>query len=114
MVKKLHARVFRAQDNLKYVMDRLYLWAMAPVLYRKDARDEHLLSIADKDDRFEERFAEIEETAQELNRILDENYKLFFNLLPDSFYEEEESEDADARIMDQSEILEEAVPESPR
>ncbi|XP_076624613.1 dynein beta chain, ciliary-like [Colletes latitarsis] len=92
ITRKLHSRVFRAQDNLKNIMDALYSWAMMPVLYRKDARDENLLATADKDDRFQERFNEIEETATELERILQENYKLFFDLLPDHFYETDELE----------------------
>lgn len=89
---KLHARVFRAQKNLNNIMDEMYTWAMMPVIYRKDARDENLLSVADKDDRFAERFAEIEATAEELEHVLKENYKLFFDLLPDHVYNKEELE----------------------
>ncbi|XP_076548684.1 dynein beta chain, ciliary isoform X2 [Osmia lignaria lignaria] len=92
ITRKLHARVFRAQENLKTIMDRLYTWAMMPVLYRKDARDENLLGIAEKDEKFEERYAEIEATTQELERILKENYKLFFDLLPDSAYDVDDSD----------------------
>lgn len=89
---KLHARVFRAQENLNNIMDEMYTWAMMPVIYRKDARDENLLSVADKDDKFAERFAEIEATAEELEHVLKENYKLFFDLLPDHVYNKEELE----------------------
>lgn len=92
ITRRLHARVFRAQENLKTIMDRLYTWAMMPILYRKDARDENLLAIAEKDEKFEERYGEIEATAEELERILKENYKLFFDLLPDSAYDVDESE----------------------
>lgn len=96
---KLHSRVFRAQDNIKNIMDRMYSWAMLPVLYRKDARDEQLLAIAEKDERFKERFVEIEETATELDRILRENYKLFFDLLPDNVYEKDEAELLDGEFF---------------
>ncbi|XP_078035556.1 dynein beta chain, ciliary-like isoform X7 [Augochlora pura] len=113
MVKRLHIRLFRAQDNLKNIMDRLYLWAMTPVLYRKDARDENLLLIADKDDRFEERFTEIGDTADELARILEENYKLFFNLMPESYYELDETNGSDVQMLESSEVLDELVPDSP-
>ncbi|XP_015433748.1 PREDICTED: dynein beta chain, ciliary-like [Dufourea novaeangliae] len=112
-VRKLYARVFLAQDNLKNIMDRLYTWAMMPVLYRKDARDENLLSIADKDDRFEDRFTEIEETAEELKRVLEENYKLFFNLLPESFYEKSEAEFRDDHVEGEIERIDSSE-ESPR
>ncbi|XP_031848127.1 dynein beta chain, ciliary [Nomia melanderi] len=111
MVRKLHVRVFRAQENLKNIMDRLYTWAMMPVLYRKDARDENLLSITDKDDKFEERYTEIKETAEELKRVLEENYKLYFDLLPENFYEKDEAEFQDDYLLEESEILEEVVQE---
>lgn len=45
ILRKLHLRVFRAQENLNNIMDKLYTWAMMPILYRKDAKDENLLSI---------------------------------------------------------------------
>lgn len=70
----------------------MYSWAMLPILYRKDAKDENLLAISEREDRFEERFTEVERTAAQLKRILKENYKLYFDLLPDHFYEKDESE----------------------
>ncbi|XP_076749597.1 dynein beta chain, ciliary-like [Xylocopa sonorina] len=102
---KLHARVFRAQENLKNILDRMYAWAMMPIIYRKDAKDDNLIALTDKDDRFSERFAEIEATAEQLKQILKENYKLFFDLLPDYAYERD-----DADLID-SEGKEEAEPE---
>lgn len=98
ILRKLHLRVFRAQENLNNIMDKLYTWAMMPILYRKDAKDENLLSIADKDENFQERFIEIEETAVELKRILKENYKLFFDLLPESAYPKDEEELVDGEF----------------
>lgn len=92
IIWKLHSRLFRAQNNLKNIMNNMYTWAMIPVIYRKDTRDENLLSLIDKDDRFAERFAEIESTAEQLEQILKENYKLFFDLLPEQFYDREDLE----------------------
>ncbi|XP_076235061.1 dynein beta chain, ciliary [Calliopsis andreniformis] len=109
ITRKLHSRVFRAQENLNNIMDKMYTWAMMPILYRKDARDENLLSIADKDEKFKERFNEIEETVVELGRVLKENYKLFFNLLPDDAYEKDEEELLD----DESDKKEEEAEASP-
>ncbi|XP_017887523.2 dynein beta chain, ciliary-like [Ceratina calcarata] len=109
---KLHTRVFRAQENLKNILDKMYTWAMMPVLYRKDARDENLLSLADKDDKFAERYAEIEATAEELKKILKENYKLFFDLLPESAYERDDAELLEDQTEEKKEEGEEgAVPE---
>lgn len=73
-------------------MDRMYSWAMMPVIYRKDARDEYLMGISDKDDKFAERFAEIQATAELLEEVLKENYKLFFDLLPESAYDKDDLE----------------------
>ncbi|CAK9799022.1 Dynein beta chain, ciliary [Anthophora plagiata] len=100
---KLHVRVFRAQNNLKNILDRLYSWAMTPVIYRRDARDENILSVLDKDERFAERYAEIEATAEQLESILKENYKLFFDLLPDDAYDKENAELLDAQTGEEKE-----------
>ena len=80
-------------------MNQMYAWAMMPVVYRKDAKDENLLSLADKDDRFAERFAEIEATAEQLDQVLKENYKLFFDLLPNNIYDKEELELLDGSYL---------------
>ncbi|XP_076387377.1 dynein beta chain, ciliary-like [Megachile rotundata] len=117
ITRKLHARVFRAQENLKTIMDRLYSWAMMPVIYRKDARDENLLAIADKDDKFKERYEEIEATAIELDRVLKENYKLFFDLLPEDAYDDESEltdEDEEKEGEEGDEPKEGAEEEPPR
>lgn len=92
LTRKLHSRIFRAQENIASLLREIYSWAMLPVLQRKDLKAENLLALAERDDNFQKRYSQIERVAMELNRILDENYKLFFNLLPDWIYERDEFE----------------------
>ena len=92
LLKKLHSRVFRAQENIEKLLKTMYEWAMIPVLDRKDFKDENLLAIGERKDRFAKRYSEIEQAAEEIKRVLDENYKLFFDLLPESEYAKDEFE----------------------
>jgi len=70
----------------------IYTWAMSPILERKDFKDENLLAVGERNENFQKRYNQIKQASTELNRVLDENYKFFFNLLPDSVYEKDEIE----------------------
>lgn len=65
---------------------------MSPILERKDFKDENLLAVGERDENFQKRYNQIEYASKELNQVLDQNYKLFFDLLPDSVYEKDEIE----------------------
>lgn len=92
LVRKLHSRIFYAQENIDTLLRTIYSWAMFPILERKDFKDENLLAVSERDEIFQKRYNQIEHANRELNRVLDENYKLFFDLLPDSVYEKDDSE----------------------
>lgn len=92
LVRKLHSRIFYAQENIDTLLRIIYSWAMSPILERKDFKDENLLAVSDRDENFQKRYNQIEHANRELNRVLDENYKLFFDLLPDSVYEKDDTE----------------------
>jgi len=92
LIRKLHSRIFYAQENINTLLRMIYAWAMSPILERKDFKDENLLAVNERDENFQKRYNQIERANRELNRILDENYKLFFDLLPDSVYEKDEIE----------------------
>ncbi|XP_070518395.1 dynein beta chain, ciliary [Cardiocondyla obscurior] len=92
LVRKLHSRIFYAQENINTLLRITYSWAMSPILERKDLKNENLLAMGEREENLQKRYNQIEHTNQELNRVLDENYKLFFNLLPDSLYEIDENE----------------------
>lgn len=70
----------------------MYSWAMSPILQRKHLKDDNLLAIDERDENFQKRYNQIQQTVMEVNRILDENYKLFFDLLPDAIYERNDFE----------------------
>lgn len=91
-VRKLHSRIFRAQENVGALLRMIYSWTLSPILERKDLKSENLLALAERDEHFQKRYGQIERAVRELNRVLDENYKLFFDLLPDAWYEKDEFE----------------------
>lgn len=92
LVRKLHARIFYAQENINTLLRIIYSWTMIPILERKEFKDENLLAVNERDENFQKRYNQIEHATKELNRVLDENYKLFFYLLPNSVYEKDEIE----------------------
>lgn len=84
----------RCQDNILNLEKMIYEWAILPVLERKDSKVENLLEIEEREQRFNKRYSNIETTNSEIKRILDENYKLYFDLIPESDYIKEEFERA--------------------
>ncbi|XP_018352750.1 PREDICTED: dynein heavy chain 9, axonemal-like [Trachymyrmex septentrionalis] len=92
LIRMLHSRIFYAQENINTLLRMIYTWAMSPILERKDFKDENLLAVGERDEKFQKRYNQIEQANRELNRVLDENYKFYFNLLPDSVYEKDEIE----------------------
>ncbi|XP_046432396.1 dynein beta chain, ciliary-like [Neodiprion fabricii] len=110
-VKKLHTRVFRAQENVAKLKKLIYSWAMMPVLDRKDLKDENLLALGEREERFEKRFADIAAAAAEIDRVLDENYCLFFDLLPESEYARDDSELEQVKADGKQENGPDGVPE---
>ncbi|XP_050446950.1 dynein beta chain, ciliary-like [Cataglyphis hispanica] len=91
-MRKLHSRVFRAQENVGALLRMIYSWALSPILERKDFKSENLLALGERDENFQKRYDQIERAVNELNQVLDKNYKLFFDLLPDLWYERNELE----------------------
>ncbi|KAG5306381.1 DYHC protein, partial [Pseudoatta argentina] len=106
IIRKLYLRIFYAQENINTLLRMIYTWARSPILERKDFKDENLLAVCERNENFQKRYDQIEQASRELNRVLDENYKLFFDLLPDSVYEKDEIESitdmrVDARKQDE-------------
>lgn len=91
-MQKLHFRIFRAEENIASLLRTIYSWALTPILERKDFKSENLLALNERDENLQKRYDQITYAAKELNRVLDENYKLFFDLLPDSLYKKSEFE----------------------
>ncbi|XP_053593671.1 dynein beta chain, ciliary [Microplitis demolitor] len=92
LVRNLYYRKLKAVNNIDDLMKSINDWAMAPILERKDNKVENLIAIGDRKEKFDRRYSTIERTQEEIKRILDENYKLYFNISPESAYIANESE----------------------
>lgn len=92
LMRKLHLRIFRAQANVNALLRMIYSWALSPILERKDFKGENLLALGERDENFQKRYDQIKLAVEELNQVLDKNYKIFFDLLPDFWYERDEFE----------------------
>lgn len=98
MIGKLHDRVFRAQVNVANLFKTMYSWAMIPVLERKNGTPENLLVMSEREEKFEERYRAIESSGAEINRALDENYKLYFDLEIESDKNEKAGENGECGV----------------
>lgn len=100
-IKSLHKRVFKAQSNITRILETIHSWATQPVIYRKDLKDENCLALAERKNRFEKRYAEINDTNIELKKVIRENYKLLFNIgLDPKFFEQESSSESGTKDID--------------
>lgn len=90
-MKLLYDRVLRAQNNVKALVSNIEVWSCEPLFERKDGKKETLLGLDDRVERVNKRYEQIGASAQEANKTLDINYKLFFNLpIPEDTPEDEE------------------------
>ncbi|KAK0087408.1 hypothetical protein PV325_001063 [Microctonus aethiopoides] len=92
IVKSVYFRITKAKANIENLNKMIYEWAMLPVIHRKEMKAENLLAINEREEKFAKRYSKIAKAAKEINNILEENYKLYFNLLPESFYIQDEFE----------------------
>lgn len=92
IVKSVYFRMTKAKANIENLYKMIYDWAMLPVIQRKEMKAENLLAINERKEKFAKRYSNIAKAAKEINNILEENYKLYFNLLPESFYIQDEFE----------------------
>lgn len=90
LTRKLYIRIFKVQENINALLEIIYSWALIPILERKDLKEENLLALEEREEKFAKRYQDIELVVKELNRVLEENYKLLFDLMPQSIYEEDD------------------------
>jgi hypothetical protein len=95
MITSLHRRVFLAQGNLGKLLMKLDVWAASPVITRKDNKVNQLLAVSDRKETFEKRYRLISADAEEIDQVLEWNYKLYFDLIPDEI----ELTNANGRIV---------------
>lgn len=79
-IKQLVDRVVRAQQNIKELETTIETWSTLPLFERRDGKKENLLNIDDRTERIQRRYEQIEQTSKSIASLLEENYKLFFNI----------------------------------
>ncbi|XP_018562388.1 dynein beta chain, ciliary-like [Anoplophora glabripennis] len=95
-VKQVTDRVKKAQTNIKNLYSTIHVWALQPLFERKDGKKENLISLDDRQERIQKRYDLITACSNELRRIIEENYLLFFNEPMKKLPTEEELEAAAA------------------
>ncbi|CAG9859865.1 unnamed protein product [Phyllotreta striolata] len=90
-IKSLIDRVKLAQENVKRLMSNVKEWSEFPLFERKDGKKEMLLSLDDLHERVNRRYNKIEASSRMLDEVIQENYILFFKIVP----EEEEFEEGE-------------------
>lgn len=78
--KQLVERVKQTQNNVTSLIESIDAWALVPLFERKDGKKENLLNIEDRAERIQRRYEQIEQTSRKFSSLLEENYKLFFNI----------------------------------
>lgn len=79
-MKQLYDRVTRAQRNVTEAMANIDAWSFLPLFERKEGRLDNLLQLDDRAERVLRRYELIEASSVALGTLLEENYRLFFNL----------------------------------
>lgn len=79
-VNDLSERVAQCQKNLETVEATLDSWVEIPLFERREGKKENLLYLEDRSERVTKRFTQIENSYEEIKRLLELNYRLFFNI----------------------------------
>lgn len=76
----LYNRVLRAQQNVRTMVANIEVWSREPLYERKDGKREMILGLDDRTERVNKRYELIAATNEEVKKVLDTNYKLYFNI----------------------------------
>lgn len=80
-VKDYYDRVMKAQANIRKILASINAWGEVPLFPRKDNNNEALLDILQRDAMLESRLKKVLVSKKLIDRVvLDENYRLFFNI----------------------------------
>lgn len=77
-VKELTDRVKKAQANVVNFTAGIKAWSEQLLFERKDGKKENLLFLEDRSERLQKRQDQVIASSAELERIIAENYELFF------------------------------------
>ncbi|XP_054265094.1 dynein beta chain, ciliary-like [Macrosteles quadrilineatus] len=96
-VEQLANRVLKAQQNLARIISLVNAWSDSPLFSRHNMNKDNLLALDEAPERVSKRYAEIYQTGIEVNKLVTENFRLFFNIplrvAPQKAQEEEGVED---------------------
>lgn len=94
-IKNLYDRVLEAQTNLANAIANMEEWAHLPLYTRRLHLPENLLAVDEIPERNTKRYQEVLNSYRQLEGVLKDNYRLYFNLPPEEeepVGEEEEEE----------------------
>ncbi|XP_031327312.1 dynein beta chain, ciliary-like [Photinus pyralis] len=79
-LKQLYDRVMEAQRNVNNIIAEINLWGEEPLFERKDRNSHCLLYVEDRVERVHKRYSQITATSLSIEKVMELNYKLFFNI----------------------------------
>ncbi|XP_028172090.1 dynein beta chain, ciliary-like [Ostrinia furnacalis] len=77
LVGSLYERMSKIQENLKEIKAVMREWATKPLFERKEGKKDTLLNLEDRQERKEQRYSDINNTADRIRELLQENMELF-------------------------------------
>lgn len=99
-LKDIYERVIKSQANVEKILKHIDGWGTKPLFERKDQNNEALLDIANRDELLNSRLKQCIESKRLIDKIIiEDNFRLFFNMpssCPCSSDEEEEEDLSDA------------------
>lgn len=91
--QSLHSRLQDTRNNIQTILDSLKRWSREP-LHQRSLYGKNLLELRHQEERLRTRVLQCEETKLLLNRLLIENFYLFFN------YAKQEKDIQDSSILE--------------
>lgn len=83
LLKDNYQRVMKAQENVHKILASINSWGEVPLYMRKDHHTDALLEISNRDAIVGTRLRKCLVTKRLIEKVvLDENYRLYFNILP--------------------------------
>lgn len=111
LVQNYHDRVMRAQENVRKILESINSWGSVPVFQRKDQQTDTLLDVQNRNLLSETRLRDCLLSKRLIQKfIVDENYRLYFNVpfscpcSEDESTESEDEGDVDKRAIRRSRV----------
>lgn len=79
-ISRLHQRLLKTQENLRNILDSINIWGNIPLYQRNETHPKRLLDIDNRAAKCKSRSMEAINSKELISFIMEENYRLFFNL----------------------------------